>query len=127
MKKIITTTLGEAIEVLQIAEKYKGEKFEYATQKLAKKIQKAQEELFEETEDKRVELASTDEKGNILKDERGNFVFSPENLIKLNKFSREKFKKPIDLEVYYSVEVPKEITEFHREMLTGFLIAPEEK
>lgn len=127
MKNLISTNLSESIEILQIAEKYKGGKFEYAAQKLAKKIQKAQEDLFEETEDKRVELASTDEKGNLLKDEKGNFVFTPENLIKLNKFSRGQFKKPIDLEVYYSAEVPSEMTELHREILTGFLIAPEEK
>lgn len=127
MKKTVKTNLNEAIEVFQIAKKYKGFKFEYATEKLEKKIQAVQLGILEDIEDKKIELASTDEKGNLLKDEKGQTVYSPENLIKLNKFSREQFKKEIELEVYYSAEIPNEITEFHREMLTGFLIAPEEK
>lgn len=116
------TTISKINEVLGVANKYSNEKFNYAKEKLAKQAQKKIAEFNESIEDKRIELCSVDEKGNILSDEKGNYHFTKENLISLNKFVRDLNNQEFEIEPYFCKIIPEGINDIDMEILEGYIL-----
>lgn len=102
---------------------YPNTKLSYAIYKTWKKFQNEIFEKYqEELEDSRIDLCSTDEKGNILKDEKGNYMFTKESLKSLEKTNRELQNKKHDFEPYLATELPDGIDELLVESLKGIFI-----
>lgn len=74
-------------------------KFGYGANKLNVRLNNALKEFDELIEDKRVELASVDEKGNLISTDKG-YSFTKENAKKLADFIREESQKEIEIEPY---------------------------
>jgi predicted transcriptional regulator len=110
-------------DVNKVLGDYPNTKLSYAISKTWKKFQvevfsKYQDEL----EDARIDLCSTDEKGNILKDEKGGYLFTKDSLKQLEKTNRELQNKKHDFEPYLATELPDGIDELLVESLKGIFI-----
>ena len=94
------TTIKKLIEFANVGGSYlakeKKDKLSYAIEKVSKRSLKR---IFEDHNDRiadiEIDLCSVDEKGNILKDEKGNLCYTKENL----KKKRDQLKKLLDYEV----------------------------
>lgn len=76
-----------------------GDKFKYALKKLLKRTNEAAEAHNDKAEDFRIAKASVDEKGNMVLNERGEYSYTPANLLLLKK----EIKK-LELESIYEIE-----------------------
>lgn len=118
-------TISECQLFLNVASKFsEGEtKLSYAIRKVSKSIEKGFKKYNDSLEDARIDFCSTDEKGNVLKDEKGGYVFSKENLKLLTKKNRELLETPFEVESYIATDLSGiEITEVEKELLTDFVI-----
>lgn len=102
-------------------------KFVHAVNRMLKRAASALEHHDEQVQDLGIECASEDKDGNIAVDERGNFKFSKENLLKRNKKQRELFNSTTTIEPYYATELPKDLSEEDREVFVDFVIKDESK
>jgi hypothetical protein len=89
-------------------------KINYAFWKFQKQVD-LQAKLNEFQQDIDIELCSTDEKGNVLFDEKGRYVFTKENLKARIKAIKELDQKEISFEPYYIL--PEELGVFSEEEL----------
>jgi hypothetical protein len=91
----------ELINVLMTLQVEKGTKLEHAKNQTLKNAAKFIEQYNDKVEDLNIEYCSTDEKGNILRDTKGNFVFNKENFRKLTteikRFLDEKWIVPFEI------------------------------
>jgi transcriptional regulator of heat shock response len=96
--------------------------------KIAKKLEKYVNEYNEQVEEIRIDNASTDDKGVILKDEKGNYKFSKEGLKNVMKQIKELGEKEFN---YESINVvnPAGLEEFTflKDWLTGVEFITEEE
>ena len=116
-------TIETAQEVLEAASVIKHGKFEYATTKFVKQVQKALQKKNEAYEDLEIEHCSLDESNkNILLDEKGNKKFSREATRILKNFARKKDQEPFDVNIYICPITPFGLTEYQLEVLDGVLI-----
>lgn len=88
--------------------------------KIAKKLTKYVDEYNEQVEEIRIDNASTDEKGVILKDDKGNYKFSKDGLKNVMKQVKELNEKEF---IYEKINVvnPSGLEEFTflQDWLTG--------
>ena len=118
-------TISECQLFLQVASKFsEGEtKLSYAIKKVSKSIEKGFKKYNDTLEDARIDFCSTDEKGNVLKDDKGGYVFSKENLKLLTQKNRELIETPFEVESYIATDLTGiELTEGEKELLTDFVI-----
>ena len=124
----MTKTFKELFEFLATANVYIGEnkepkdKLSYAIKKVRKRLEAAMDIWNEALADFQYDNASLDEKGNILRDEKNNLKFTVEKQKKLDKEARDLRKKTFDFEPYYATDLPKDLDEFVKEALIGFVI-----
>ena len=119
-------------------------KFTYALKKVAKRIEALTKPLLEELSEKEadinIELASVDDKKNIvyevetITDAQGNKKesktnipkFTPEKLKEKNKriseLNKEIVKAEIEFEPYFATEVPEDLTETEKDSFKDFVI-----
>jgi transcriptional regulator of heat shock response len=96
--------------------------------KIAKKLEKYLNDYNEQVEEIRIDNASTDEKGVILKEEKGGYKFSKEGLKKLLNQIKELGEKEFDYEPINVVN-PARLEEFTflKDWLTGVNFITEEE
>ena len=135
----MTKTFKDLFAFLNIANAYqRDDKLMYAFKKMTNekngRLQEAMEEWNEAVADLKHNNASVDEKGNIFYvdgpiDQSGNksriLTFTPAGQIAVDKGAREMRKKTFEFEPYYATEIPKDLDEFTRETLIGFVIKEE--
>jgi transcriptional regulator of heat shock response len=96
--------------------------------KIAKKLEKYVDEYNEQVQEIRIDNASTDDKGIILKEENGNYKFSKEGLKKVMKQIKELNEKEF---IYEKINVvnPSGLEEFTflQDWLTGVEFTKEEE
>ncbi len=96
--------------------------------KIAKKLEKHVIEYNEQVEEIRIDNASTDDKGVILKDEKGGYKFSKDGLKKVMKQVKELTEKEFKYEPINVVN-PAGLEEFTflKDWLTGVEFITEEE
>ena len=121
-------SVKKAIEVFNNASVFasKNEKFDYAVKKLGKKLQPGFDKFNDKLEEARIDHCSTDEKNNILRDSKNNYIYTKDNLKALNKKVAVLQEEVIQFEPYFAVELPEGLTEEQIELFTGILIKPED-
>lgn len=123
----VEKTLEEVLNFGTIANNYisrtqgKDEKFIYAIKKVAKKIKKHYEDYNDAIFNIDMDTCSVDEKGNILKDEQGNFVFTRENLIKKRNSIKELIAQKVEFDNYIATSIPEDLTEVEIETFKDFV------
>jgi len=65
-----------------------------------------------------IDFCSTDKDGNIIKDEKGGFVFTKENLKQRNAKVKELLEKTYEFDTRF-VEMPDNLTEEEKEAFSG--------
>jgi hypothetical protein len=100
-------------------------KFTYAVNRMLKRSQAVIQDYHEQIEEINIKYCSEDKDGNIATDERGQFKFRREELLKRNKDQRELFKTKTEIEVYMATEVPDDLSQEDKDTFSGFVI-PEE-
>lgn len=101
-------------------------KFKYALTKVSRKLGKAQEKWQELVEESNIEHCATDKDGVILRDERGQYKYVKEELIKRNKRVNRLYDTEFDVEPHFVTEVPEDVTELEKEVFEGFVLKPEQ-
>ena len=121
----VEKTIEEVLNFGNIANSYIGKlpegketKFSYAIRKVAKKVKDSFDYYNDELFNIDVNNCATDEKGNILKDERGNFTYSKEGLKNKREELKALLKHKVSFDNYIATEIPEDLTEVE---MTSFL------
>lgn len=96
-------------------------KFSYAIKKVVKSCLKLLGEYQEQVEEISITHCAVDKDGVILRDERGGFRYTKDELKKRNKKVNDLFKSAVEIEPYFATEIPK-LTEEEREVFLGFVL-----
>lgn len=97
-------------------------KLGYALTKMDARLQKIQQKYNNRRVDIQIDNCATDEKGLILKDERGEYRFDKAGLKKCNEELQTLFESEVEIEPYFATQVPDSLTEAEREAFTGFVL-----
>lgn len=124
----INKTNKEIITFINFAHAYlnanEGEsKFKYAVGRMLKRCMTAHEKTQEQIEDINIDNCSEDDRGNIMRDERNQYVFTKPAMKARIGAQRELMRKSVQLEAYISTEPsvsPLSPDEF--EICEGFVI-----
>lgn len=108
-------------EVYIEASKIDNEKLKYCLKKLSDKIKSINLLRQEEIEDIKIDLCSIDEKGNIIREENGNFKYTKDNLKFLNKQIKEISSRDYEFEPYYFKDTSI-LTDEQKELFKGIII-----
>lgn len=110
-------------------EKQVKTKFTYALEKMISRTNEYEKKYQSFLEDARVDLASEDDKKNLIVNEKGQFSFTRENHKKLNEKIREKQKEQVEIEPYFvdPKHIPEDLNLSLREMFIGFVIEDAEE
>lgn len=103
----------------------KESKFKYALTRTEKSLKNLYEEYAEKIADLNIEHCVADDKGVILKDERGEFQFTKESLRLRNKAQKAVLMEAVAVKGYTAQEIPDDLTDDEREIFAGFVL-PEE-
>ena len=97
-------TVEKLIIAQNVANQFKNSmtKFGYACLKSSKLIKDTLEDVLEEISDKKNELASVDKDGNIVLNEKSEYVYTSENFNKLKKFISNQYKKEVDYNPFFA-------------------------
>jgi hypothetical protein len=102
-------------------------KLSYAVVRTAKRCERVIEKFNDAMEDARLDNCMTDEKNKaILRDERGEYRFTPDGLRKVTEKRRELLDAEVELELYFATELPPDLSSDARVAFEGFVIRPEE-
>lgn len=111
-----------ASEWLAKAEGNQNTKLGYAITRLEPRVKKVAEQYTNATDDINITHCSTDDKGNILRDEHREYKFTKDAL-KLRNSDRQKlFESAIEFKPYYATELPKDLTFAELDAFEGFVI-----
>lgn len=105
----------------------KETKFIYALKKVNKRMMRLFEIYQEGIEDINVKHCAVDGDGVIKRDDRGQYKFTRDGMQNRNDEIRKLSKESVEIEPYYSNEVPLDLDEVDAETLEGFVIQPEAK
>lgn len=124
----MTTTLQRLFTFRVYAFKYltvhsEKTKFAYALNRMTSRTETIAKEYNEWREDKLVELASVDEKGNLIKNDKGEYSFTPANTTAFAKAHREKVMEKVEVKEYMATEIPD--LEFNEEEAFAGFVIPE--
>lgn len=119
-------TFERISEFSRIAKPYKDDndnKLSYAIKRVFKHLDKVQSEIDELTEEARINNCSTDELGNVLRDDKGMYKFTKEGLKNLSKEIKKIRNMEFEVEPYFA---PSEFVEFlndeQKDAFAGFVI-----
>ena len=112
-------TFSEVQEIIQEGSVIENAKFQFALKKLSNQIKKSVKVYNDLMEEKRIDYCSVDEKGNVIKDEKGGYVFTKENLKALTKEAQ--LLAVIEFEPFFCYE-QIEYTEEQIELFKGIII-----
>ena len=99
------------------------EKFIYALKKVAKRITtKTIPEFQNIITDNQIDLCEADEKMEPKKDDKGNLVFTKDNMKKRNCFQLQASLKECNVEEYHATAIPGNLTLEEKEAFSGFVI-----
>jgi hypothetical protein len=101
-------------------------KLGYAITRMNPRVQKIQQRYQNSIDDIHIDACATDEKGLILKDERGEYRFTREAMRTVKRRRQELFESEITIEPYFATDIPKDLSEQAREAFIGFIIQAEE-
>jgi hypothetical protein len=118
-------------------ERVKGQKtklayaIERVTKGYAAQAEKLEAAYREKLADLDIEHCSTDERGNILTDGAGRYVYTKDAQRARLKRQREELERllgaVVEVEPYFATALPDDLSDAEREALTGFVIKPGEE
>jgi len=108
-----------------IAKHEEESKFKYALTKVMRKLNRVQERWQELIEESNIEHCATDSAGVILRDEKGQYKYTKEELLKRNKRVNSLYDQPVEIAPHFATEVPEDLTELEREIFNGFVLKDE--
>jgi len=114
--------IKEFAEIGKLYSDFNDNKLSYAIKKVLKRIDKVQVQINEAMEDLRIDNCNVDEKGNVLRDEKGSYQYTKEGLKALGKGMRELKDAEYELEIYIATETPEGLTEEQKEAFKGIVI-----
>jgi hypothetical protein len=100
-------------------------KLGYAIAKLHTRMKKILDRYNNAREDIQIDTCSPDEKGIILRDERGNYRYTKEGMKERNKQLQALYETPCEIEPYIATALPDDLTEIERDQFAGFVIRVE--
>ncbi len=109
-------------EVISEGAKIENDKFQYALKMIKNQFKKYVKKYGDDLEDARIDLCSVDEKGNVLKDDKGGYVFSKENMRALTIKARA--LQEFEIEPCFASDLTG-ITDDQKELFKGILIPAE--
>ena len=118
--KEIATFLNAANAYLQAHPE--ENKLSYALKKVQKEALQHFSTYKEELEELRIRHCATDEKGIILRNAQGDFEFTKEELLALNKDAKALQDKTIEIIGHTATELPEDLGENYKEAFTDFVI-----
>src|SRR5205823_4610183 len=103
-------------------------KFRYALNRTAKSAGRVLTEYREKIDEINIKncLAAEDGKGEILRDERGQYKFSKDGLLERNKEVSKLMRTEVPIEVHFAPELPQDLSATDRDAFLGFVIRDEE-
>lgn len=121
----MTKTYREVIQFVNAATTYVSQnhdenKLKYALTKTQKSAAKVVETYNEKLEDLRIDHCSVDEKGTILRDANGNYLFGRDGLRALVQGQRVLNNQGVEVQEHIT-EIPENFDENYREAFTGFV------
>lgn len=123
-------TIERINEVIKAGQNLEDSKLKFAFDKFVKRVSEAfkiaQEKFNEALEETQIDLCAVNEKGHVIRDENGGYVFDKENTKLLNKKAREIAVKELEFEFTGLLACPDNLTREQRESFSGILI-PEQK
>ena len=96
-------------------------KLAYAVKRQLKLIKDKVEQIQDELQEVAINCASVDDKGNLIVNDN-NYTYKPEKRIELGKKQREILKREVEIENYFTQEVPEKLDYQFKEAFTGFVI-----
>lgn len=100
-------------------------KLGYAISRLSPRIEKLLQRYQNESEDINIDHCATDDKGYILRDERGDYRFTRDELKKRNHARQKLFESEVEIEPYFATEVPDDLPAAFHEICLGLIIREE--
>lgn len=123
----MSLTMREIVTFLNTAgpwlkENQKDSKLRYGIKKVLKQCQALYASYLEQLEDLDIEHCSVGKDDVILKDERGQLVFTKDGLRKRNAARKQLFEAPVTVTPHLVQVVPEGLTEAEREAFQGFVL-----
>lgn len=129
------TSFRKLINFTTVAGAYLNEhkaetKLVYALNRTVTQAAKLNDKLQELLNEIDVDCCATEKRGEeeiILRDERGNLMYSKEGLKQRNKRKVELLdREDVEFEPYFATKLPARLTDAEIDAFTGFVIKPEE-
>lgn len=105
-------TNRQIIEFINFAQSYLAQnaeaesKFKYAISRMLKRCLTLHGKAQDQVEDINIQCCSVDDRGNILRDERNQYMFTKEQMVARTKAQRELMNKTVQIEAYISTDTP---------------------
>jgi hypothetical protein len=113
-------------EVIKAGEKLEDSKLKFTFDKFLKRVTEANkiatDKFNEQAEDLRVDFCSVDEKGNIIRDEKGGYLFTKENQKACMKALKAIQVTELEFEFNPMLSTPEGLTEDQLAVFDGILI-----
>lgn len=91
--------------------------------KQGRKLKDISEKYQEETNDAKIEFCEVNEKGIIVYDEKGNFMFTKENMKKLNEKIKAINKKMVSFDLIITVDHLKKLPNEFKHYFESFILS----
>lgn len=123
----MTKTYKEILQFVNATTNYldkfpEDNKLRYALKKVQKNSLKALEKYNELLEDLRIDHCSVDDKGIVLRNEQGNYLFAKDGLKALVHAQRELILQTVEIQEHLVTELPEKLHENYREVFSGFVL-----
>jgi hypothetical protein len=119
-------TIERINEVINAGKELSDSKLKFTYDKFVKRVTEANKIAFdkfnEQAEDLRVDYCSVDEKGNILRDEKGQYLFTKENQKACMKALKGIAVTELEFEFNPMLSTPEGLTGEQKENFGGVLI-----
>jgi hypothetical protein len=102
-------------------------KFNYALKRVSERAMKINEEMRLKTEDVEIDHQATGEHGVLLYNPNGTRAYTAEGVKALRAANAALSDLEFEIEPHYCTEIPDDLPDDVRELLTGFVIKPEVK
>lgn len=97
-------------------------KLGYAIYRMSSQVERISQEYAQKTEDIRIDHCSVDEKKNILRDVRGQYLFTPEQLKAANLAMNRLRESEVEITPYIARIEPDDLTVSEREAFNGIVL-----
>lgn len=100
-------------------------KVKYAIDRVLKQIRAASDEVQARLTDIEIDCCEVDEKGFILRDDKGGLVFTREGLKRRNQLQTEYLEAPtVEIEPFFVEQVPDDMQETLVAVFTDLILRP---